>query len=181
MKTQQVILPEHSILFNRKFDYSDSYKIVIDDVQGSIDSIDVGKAFFSSTPKWVESLFKFRNLLAALFNLKTGEKAKSQKEIIQYFKGQVGEKIGLFQVFERSASELILGEDDRHLDFRVSLLLGQEHNGLRDLTISTTVSFNNWLGKVYFFPVKPFHKLIVPSMLKGTLKELENGLSPLQK
>jgi len=179
MKIQKVILPKYSILFNRKFDYSDSYKSVLDDAQNNINSIDVGKAFFSSTPKWIGSLFKFRNLLASLFKLKTGEKVENQKEVIQYFKGKVGERIGLFQVFERSASELILGEDDRHLNFRVSLLLGQEHNGLRDLTISTTVSFNNWFGKVYFVPVKPFHKLIVPSMLKGTLKELESGLSPL--
>ena len=46
-------------------------------------------------------------------------------------------------------------------------------NTKKDLTISTTVEFNNWFGRLYFLPVRPFHKIIVPTMLKGIIKELE--------
>jgi len=43
----------------------------------------------------------------------------------------------------------------------------------KNLIISTTVKYNNWFGKIYFLPVKPFHKRIVPTMLKGIIKEIE--------
>ncbi len=78
-------------------------------------------------------------------------------------------------MFARTENEVILGEDDKHLNFRVSLFLEQQQNNpqKKDLTISTTVEFNNWFGRLYFIPVRPFHKLIVPTMLKGIIKELE--------
>jgi hypothetical protein len=62
------------------------------------------------------------------------------------------------------------------LNFRVSLFLKQQAPGTnyKELTVSTAVEFNNWFGRLYFLPVPPFHKLIVPAMLKGIVKELEN-------
>ena len=70
---------------------------------------------------------------------------------------------------------MILGEDDKHLNFRISLLTENLNTEQikKEVTISTTVEFNNWFGKIYFLPVRPFHKLIVPRMLKAIIKELE--------
>ncbi|MOA34437.1 hypothetical protein D3C78_1558100 [compost metagenome] len=59
-----------------------------------------------------------------------------------------------------------MGENDRHLDFKVSLLAQQTGNTNSSITISTVVNYHNWFGKFYFFFVKPFHKRIVPVMLK---------------
>ena len=66
-----------------------------------------------------------------------------------------------------------MGENDKHLNFKVSILLEKLEANNKSITISTIVVFNNWFGKLYFFPVKPFHKLIVPIMLKSILKDLE--------
>jgi len=41
------------------------------------------------------------------------------------------------------------------------------------VTVTTLVIYNNWFGRLYFFPVKPFHKLIVQSGLKISIQELE--------
>ncbi len=78
-------------------------------------------------------------------------------------------------MFNRTDKEVILGEDDKHLNFRVSLFLDHQINdpNKKHLTVSTTVEFNNWFGRIYFLPVRPFHKLIVPTMLKGIIKHLE--------
>lgn len=70
-------------------------------------------------------------------------------------------------VIEKNENEIILGEDDKHLDFMISLLLSEEG---KHLTISTTVIFKNWFGKIYFLPFKPFHKFIVPTMLKALIR-----------
>ena len=79
-------------------------------------------------------------------------------------------------MFDKTDNEVILGEDDKHLDFRVSLLLDKlaSKTEQKNLTITTTVKFNNSFGRLYFLPVRAFHKLIVPTMLKGIIKQLEN-------
>ncbi|WP_228390859.1 DUF2867 domain-containing protein [Chryseobacterium contaminans] len=89
---------------------------------------------------------------------------------------EVGERYGLFKVFNKTNNEIVMGENDKHLDFRISLLFDKNQGGQDEnsLTISTTVKFHNWLGVLYFLPVRPFHKLIVPSMLKNIINNLEN-------
>lgn len=81
----------------------------------------------------------------------------------------------LFKVFAHTENEVIMGEDDTHLDFRVSLLLSPQQNEShpRMRTISTTVKFHNRMGRFYFFPVKPFHRLDVPAMMKRIVQQLE--------
>lgn len=120
-------------------------------------------------------MFAFRNKIAGIFGLKTG--AETGKKLAgndaQY---EVGERIGLFKVFDKTYNEIILGEDDRRLDFRVSLLFDKNKDEEENsLTISTTVKFHNWLGVLYFLPVRPFHKLIVPAMLKNMIHKLEKA------
>ena len=59
------------------------------------------------------------------------------------------------------------------------MFLCDSKKGSKNLTISTTVEYNNWFGKLYFFPVRPFHKLIVPAMLKGIIKKLEKDIKKI--
>jgi Protein of unknown function (DUF2867) len=84
---------------------------------------------------------------------------------------QPGESVGLFKVYQRSEDEILMGEDDRHLDFRVSVLLQVRHDE-RWAVITTVVRFNNWLGRVYFLPVRPLHRLIVPAMMRNAVRRL---------
>ena len=116
-----------------------------------------------------------RNKIVSIFGLKTPGDITNIEKQIENFKCEPGEQLGLFKVFAKTENEVILGEDDKHLNFRVSLLLNQQTNETKkkNLIVSTTVEFNNWFGRLYFLPVRPFHKLIVPSMLKGMIKELE--------
>ena len=144
-----------------------------------ISSKDIGKAFFTSAPNWTGKLFELRNWIVSIFGLKTSGKTKNRKKLLDNFNCDPGEKIGLFNVYHRTENEVILGEDDKHLNFRISLYKESKPNdgGRKNLTISTTVKFNNWFGKLYFLPVKPFHKLIVPIMLEGILSQIEKEIN----
>ncbi|MDH7447779.1 DUF2867 domain-containing protein [Aquimarina sp. 2201CG14-23] len=174
MKVQKVEIPSVSLLAETKVDYVDSFKSEYTDKEGDVDILSISRAFFSTSPEWIEKLFALRNKIVSIFGLKTGDKVKSRMQLIDNFKGEVGERLGIFKVFDKTENEIILGEDDRHLNFRVSLLLmKQVQEGDKSLFISTTVKFNNWFGRLYFLPVKPFHTLIVPTMLKSVIKEIE--------
>ncbi|WP_284463678.1 DUF2867 domain-containing protein [Chryseobacterium sp.] len=178
MNIKKIELPEKSVLSKEKenFDYIDSFEGKLTDTGRRIDITEVGKAFFTSGPKWGKKMFAFRNKVVSLFGLKTGTEAASVKASDD-FTCEIGERIGLFKIFGKTNNEIILGEDDKHLDFRVSLLFDKD-KGQKDadfLTISTTVKYHNWLGILYFLPVRPFHQLIVPAMLKNMIDQLENG------
>ena len=168
-------IPSDSVLNTscKKFDYIDSFMGVFNDNQNLISTTAIGKAFFTSGPKWVEKLFSLRNKIVSIFGLKTSGNSDNKEKQLELFKCNPGDQLGLFKVFFKNENEIILGEDDKHLNFRISMFVNDSKKGTKRLTISTTVEYNNWFGKLYFFPVRPFHKLIVPTMLKGIIKKIE--------
>jgi len=180
MKIKKTALPKQSILASTDYEYADSFEGEYLDQQDQISSKDIGKAFFTAAPNWTASLFKLRNRIVSIFGLKTPEQTENEKELIDNFNCEPNERLGIFKVFHRDENEVILGEDDKHLNFRISLYKESKANDKdrKRLTLTTTVHFNNWFGKLYFLPVKPFHRLIVPQMLKGIISQIEkeNGI-----
>ena len=172
---QKTSLPESSLLQDdNTFEFVDAYRATIDDPKNEINITKICKLFFTIGPKWIERLFAFRNRTMKVFGLKVPEGNLDKASVVEEMKCEPGERMGLFQIFERNGAEIILGEDDKHLDFRVSLLIENSafEEGRKELTISTMVKFNNGFGRLYFAPVKPFHSLVVPSMLKGIVKKV---------
>ncbi|MBS1489046.1 MAG: DUF2867 domain-containing protein [Bacteroidetes bacterium] len=177
MRVTKSKLPEKSSLRSddNVYDFVDSFQGDFIDKNGNINSTDIGMFFFTGGPKWIDKLFALRNKLVVLFGLKTSEKILDKQKLLNNFKCEQGDQLGLFKVYNKTGEEVVLGEDDKHLNFRVSLFIDQQSNDTinKKLIISTTVKFNNWFGRLYFLPVRPFHKLIVPTILKGIIKNIE--------
>ena len=100
-----------------------------------------------SIPGWARSLLALRNALVRPFGLKTGAVAGART-------------YGIFPVCAESADEMILGLDDRHLDFRVALVRQEGR-----MYMSTWVRPHNLAGRVYLRLVMPFHILICRGMV----------------
>jgi hypothetical protein len=85
----------------------------------------------------------------------------------------VGETIGVWPIFALSEAELVAGRDNKHLDFRLSVL--KDTTGtVPSAVISTVCVVHNFFGKVYLFFVVPFHRwgvrwLIARAVAKGRL------------
>ncbi len=170
-------LPAHSLFqaAAQHYNYQDSYQTMVPDLGNCLTPAAAGKAFFSSAPGWVEALMGIRNKIGAMVGIKVPENLKDRKALLANFTCRPGEQLGLFKVFAGTATEVVLGEDNTHLDFRISVILepAPANPTLKILTVTTLVKFNNFFGRVYFLPVKPMHKLIVPVMLKGMVRQLE--------
>jgi len=164
--------PKETLLEKRTYDYTDSYQADSLDNSKNITVTSILKAFINSTPLFVIYLMFLRDKIVSLFGLKTNRDSYSKNKLVQSIQGKKGEKIGLFKIINLNDREIILGEDDKHLNFRVSFIIETKENH-SILILTTTVLLNNLLGRLYFFPVKFFHKLIVPLMLKGIIKELK--------
>ncbi|PSK93931.1 DUF2867 domain-containing protein [Taibaiella chishuiensis] len=155
-------------------DYSDSYRGAFRPAAYPVTPAALGRAFFNAGPAWIGWLFTLRNRIVALFGLKTPGSSK-RAEQLKAFRGLPGERIGLFRVYEAADNRLVIGETDKHLDFRVILQVNttQPDLDIKTLIITTEVHFHNRMGRWYFVPVKPLHRIIVPVMLKGMLRKPE--------
>lgn len=174
MKISQLALPPNSLIrdsFDR-IDYADAFSCEFRS-QEPVRLEDVLISFFTAPPIWVDKLFQFRNRLVRLFGLKTPG-SENREEALRKFRLEKGHTLGLFKVMEVGQDEVLLGEDDKHLNFRIGFLLKKGTAAESYLLVlSTTVQLNNCLGHLYFLPVKPFHKLVVPSMMKSMIQELQ--------
>ena len=158
-KVTATSLPNNSIIksFINTVDYEDSFAMLLLNKDATIQSVYLN--IFNHSPKWVDFLMSLRNKLVGIFGVKTDASKQVNTEL------KVGIKSGIFNIYAIEKNEIIAGENDKHLNFRVSVL---KDNGL--LTVTTLVKYNNWFGKLYFFIVKPFHKRIVKAMLKNAIK-----------
>ena len=176
MKITKTKSPGNSLLYpnHSKYNYIDSYEGIVLDKNNVINIMNVGKAFFKPNPKWVDGLLVLRNKIVSLFGLKTTPSINNTEQPDK-LKFEPGEQAGLFRVFDRTNDEIILGENDKHLDFRVSLFLAEYKNNptQKVINVTTVVIYKNWFGRLYFFSIKPFHRLIIPTTLKKNLQKLE--------
>ncbi|MBE9190005.1 DUF2867 domain-containing protein [Gloeocapsopsis crepidinum LEGE 06123] len=153
-------------------DFADAFKCQLPENQPqNIDS--VTRAIFLRMPQWITALLGLRNVIVRPFGLKISidiEPSYGQDEL------KPGTAVGVFEVLNRRLDEIMLGEDDKHLNYRVSVQLEREE-GKCWVIISTVVKFNNWLGRAYFVPIKPVHKIILPAMLRNGLENLTSNAS----
>ena len=81
--------------------------------------------------------------------------------------------IGYLPVLSKSAGEVVVGGDDRHLDFRVAVLVRADAQGRRELVVVTVVHCHNRLGRTYLAVIAPFHRTILRANLQRTARILE--------
>ncbi len=153
----KVEVPKESAIFEyiSDVDYSDAYKMPLSNPHLSAEEIYIH--IFSHIPSWVVQLMVVRNKVVSLFGLKTGD-GVSHKKVLT-----VGKKAGFFLIYSIEEEEIIAGEDNIHLNFRVSVLKKNE-----EVIISTLVHYNNLFGKIYMSIITPFHKIVVKAMMKNS-------------
>ena len=113
--------------------------------------IDVVRDIFANPPGWISFLLRLRNRVVRPFGLRS---------VVM----KAGEQVGGFPIVHVSARQVILGFDDWHLNFRIVVDLCERPDG-SVLAVTTLVRRNNLAGRVYLAVVKPFHRLIVPTMM----------------
>ena len=138
----------------------------IDLPRGSIrDPEALARFIFARQPRWVAASMTVRDTLVGAFRLKTGRSLRSA--------AQRGGRIGIFKVYASNSLEVIMGEDDKHLNFRASVLYRAQEEGSAapaSLVLSTVVNCHNRLGRTYLALISPLHRLVVQSFLRRAAK-----------
>ena len=130
-------------------------------------------AFFKSFSPLLTSLIISREAIVGKLGLKTADKL-TKTERLQYlnaFEGNIGDGIAIFDILDKNDTELLTGQTDKHLDFKLSFVSyadGEE----KVIELITVVRVHNVFGRIYFFFVKPFHRFYMKRILKRMERQL---------
>jgi hypothetical protein len=133
--------------------FIDAFRIAA--TRPGLDARRAAEAMVARQPRWIEWLLALRDLLVAPLGLKTSGATE----------GVARDMIGVFPVVSETPERLVAGFNDKHLDFRLVVDVAPE-GPARSITATTLVLTHNWLGRAYLAVILPFHRLIVPAMLR---------------
>lgn len=114
---------------------------------------------------WFGVAIRLRDAAVRPFGVRTS------RQIRDHLRSQNADRIDFFPVLSRSEREIVLGEDDRHLDFRLSLMLTVRPDGREDLTATTVVRCHGLLGRGYLAAIMAGHVLVVRSALRQASRD----------
>jgi len=143
-KVQDTKLPTDSVLHDRisSTDFIDCY--VVESTLPSREAAEIIVQF----PGWARILLNVRKVVTAPFGL-LNDGPPSE------------DKVGPFPVELDTEKELVAGFDDKHLNFRVSVI-----SQAGKVYLATWVHPHNIGGRLYLFGIFPFHIMIARDALK---------------
>ncbi len=150
--------------------FHDSYRVRLNQTNNSSSHmIELFFAVFGHHPWWIKLVLLSRSFVAKQFGLETPSVSDILHSAVKPTYS-IGDTIGPWPIFSKTTRELIVGRDNRHLDFRLSLLK-RTIDQCEELVISTTCKVHNRFGKVYLFFVVPFHKWGVKTLIRRAVQQ----------
>ena len=133
--------------------FVDAFSLEVDG--GALDARHAAERMFARSPAWIDALLRLRNMIVAPLGLKTSGARETVREMI-----------GMFPVLSETPDRLVAGFNDKHLDFRLVVDVATSGTTTQNVTATTLVLTHNWLGRTYLATILPFHRLIVPTLLR---------------
>ncbi|MCM2475280.1 DUF2867 domain-containing protein [Rhizobium sp. CG5] len=134
-------------------DWADCYRLRV--AGHGLTAEAAARQVISGFPWWVDALMRIRNRIVGLFGLKPAAPDA----------GDGADMIAIFPIVRNTPSQVVLGFDDRHLDFRVVIDVADDGPDWQTVSVSTLVWRKILLGRLYIAVITPFHKLIVSTAL----------------
>jgi len=132
--------------------FADAFRLALP--TGRLDAPTAARRMIDQMPRWVSRLLRLRSLVVAPFGLKHPATAPAGSP----------DRIGIFPILTQAPDRIVLGLDDKHLDFRLVVDVA-EVEGRRSVTATTIVKTHNLLGRAYLATIMPFHRIIARTMV----------------
>lgn len=146
--------------------FHDSYRVPL--TNSKLAMVELFFALFGHTPRWMKALLIIRNFIARCFGLEAPTVAEILRPAVRASYG-VGDKIGPWPIFFIGDNEIVAGRNNKHLDFRLSVLRIIDGDA-ESVVVSTICSVHNLAGKIYLFFIVPFHRAGVQSLMTNAVE-----------
>ena len=146
-------------------DFRDSYRAPLH--RPEVGVIEIFFAIFAHRPVWMKLMLIARNQVAGLAGLDT----PTTSEILNIERRNryvVGQKIGPWPIFFLGPEELIVGRDNKHMDFRLSIMKIRDGHGA-SVVVSTLCMVHNRFGRYYLSSITPLQKIGLRKLLANAL------------
>lgn len=140
-------------------DFADAFSLTVDD--SALDAIAAAERAMERPPNWIGALMWFRDAVVRPLGLRT----RHDRSLAETT------RIGAFPVLSRSPERVVMGLDDRHLDFRLAIDVAALDERRREIVATTLVRTHNRLGRTYLAAVLPFHRRIVPAVMAQAVRQ----------
>ncbi len=144
--------------------YADAYRLIVN--EPGLEAITAARRVMERPPVWSRGLMSLRNRIAVLFGLKPARRTLRDERV----------RFGSFPVICCAPERVVLGFDDKHLDFRIIVDVAKTGAAHSQITATTMVHPHNLLGQIYLAFVLPFHRMIVPPNACSSRADLRSNL-----
>ena len=161
-------VPSGSMLSREAIEHAyfrDSYRAPLS--RRDLGTVDIFFGIFGHHPLWMKLLLIVRNKVASL----AGLDAPTASEVLHLeIKDRYGvvDRIGVWPIFSLSENEVVAGRNNKHMDFRLSVLKVPDGDRM-SVVVSTICTVHNLTGKLYLFLVVPFHRYGVRKLMANAL------------
>jgi len=126
-------------------DFRDAYRAPLS--HPDLGVVEIFFGIFAHRPAWMNVLLIARNKAAGFAGLETPTNSEILNVEIKD-RYAVGEKIGPWPIFFLGTDELIAGRDNKHIDFRLSIIKIRD-DSTTNVIVSTICKVNNSFGRSY--------------------------------
>jgi hypothetical protein len=144
--------------FYRAPNLADAFAVRLPD-RATRDPEALARFMLANQAPWVAKLIWLRDRIVSVFGIKTSSQLQNAHD-----QGSV-RRISFFRVYAQDANEILLGEDDSHLDFRLTVRC-EPIDGATHVVATTVVQCHNAIGRIYLLVIAPFHRIVVRSALQ---------------
>ncbi|MGN6829093.1 DUF2867 domain-containing protein [Paucibacter sp. M5-1] len=157
---------------------ADAFAIALPDgVPSDADALTLARSVLAHPPRWMRALLAIRDALVKPFGLKTTAAMR------EHLARSGVAHVDIFRLLSARPQEAVFGEMDRHLDFKLSILLrpvegfssSSSSSPRREVVATTVVHCHNVLGRAYLALILPGHVLVVRSLLAEAVRRYPGG------
>ncbi len=119
-------------------------------------------------PAWIRALFRARAVLARLLRLRNSDLPAGPRLRPEEIRFTPGSTVWFFTVAAAAEDRLLMLEAaDTHLTGYLAVVTEPLAAGWNRFHVITAVRYHRWTGPLYFNLIRPFHHLVVRSMVEA--------------
>lgn len=145
--------------------FHDCYRAAL--TRPDVGIVDIFFALFGHTPLWMKAMLVVRNAVAKLFGLEAPTVGEIMRPAARS-EYRVGDKIGPWPIYFIAGNEIVAGRNNKHLDFRLSVLKVREGD-VTSVVVTTVCTVHNVFGRIYLFFIVPFHRAGVRTLMSNAV------------
>jgi len=128
-------------------------------------------AMMAYQPAWLRLLFGIRAVFVRFLGMRQGRITRARALKPEDVPMESGSKLAFFRVRMAEEEHLwVVEADDRHLKGTLCIVVEPLQENRKRFHVVTVVHYHNWTGPLYFNIIRPFHHIVVGSMVRAGLR-----------